>query len=396
MRDYPAPHAQRLVGHLGRWGTDPLGLIEEGSRLGSVFSLRLWRSAVVGYSPDWNRLILGDLSTFRSRGSMSGLSPYLAGGLVRTEAPEHRRRRQVLNPSFHRTALADLEPRIRAITRDRLPRGDFDATAWSSALVRDVLSALFFDDTIPAALLQRFLAPLDRALPAPFLRRPWLFRRMNRALGHALAHAGPTTLAGAFSALPGGIEEARVALAAAYDTTAHTLAWLLWHLAEHPSFATPDRVPLLVEETLRLYPAGWMGTRITATPVTFDDVVIPSGTLVMYSPYLTHRDPTLWTDPTVFRPDRFSDPVPAWGFIPFAAGERTCLGAQLARLMLRTVAAEFADLSLTRTGPHPGLRAGITLTAAGPLALRCDGNPLATKGLLNSRAHGPIGFPASS
>ncbi len=84
----PSPTAQRLVGHLGRWGADPLTLLAEGAELGPVFSLRLWRRAVVGYSPAWNRRVLGDLVNFRSRGSMSGLSPYLHGGLVQTDAPD--------------------------------------------------------------------------------------------------------------------------------------------------------------------------------------------------------------------------------------------------------------------------------------------------------------------
>jgi cytochrome P450 len=366
----PSPAPQPLVGHLGRWGVDPIGLLSEGATLGPVFSLRLWRRAVVGHSPAWNRLVLGDLATFRSRGSMSGLSPYLAGGLVQTDAPEHRPRRRALNPSFHRTALSHLEPRIAAVTRSRLPVGDFDANLWATEVVFATLSSVFFDDRFPSELLRRFLAPLDRRLPAPFLRRPRLFRRMDRALAEALQHPAPGTLAAAFAGFPRGVEEARVALAAAYDTTAHTLAWLLWHLAEDPAYADPEVLPLTVEETLRLYPAGWVGSRITSQPAGFDDVELPAGSLVMYSPFLTHRNPELWTDPTAFRPARFAEPLPAWGFIPFAAGERTCLGAPLARLVLRTVASEVAAGGLHRVGDPPALRAGITLVADGPLRLR--------------------------
>jgi cytochrome P450 len=366
----PAPASQALVGHLGRWGVDPLGLLSEGAALGPVFSLRLWRRTVVGHSPDWNRLVLGDLHTFRSTGSMSGLTPYLSGGLVQTDEPAHRPRRRELNPSFHRTALSHLEPQIAARGRARLPVGTFDANEWTSNMIRAILSTVFFGDEFPAALLGKFLAPLDRRLPAPFVRRPRLFGHMDHALRQALDHPRPGTLVEAFAALPGGVEEARVALAAAYDTTAHTLAWLLWHLADNPSFAEPEMLPLAVEETLRLYPAGWVGSRVTSQPVTFGDAHVPGGTMVMYSPFLTHRDPSLWTDPMVFRPSRFTEPLPPWGFIPFAAGERSCLGAPLARLILRTVAREFAVGGLTRVGPAPDLRAGITLVPAGPLLLR--------------------------
>lgn len=365
----PSPHPQRFVGHLGRWGTSPLELLDEGAALGPVFSLRLWRRVLVGYSPDWNRLVLGELATFRSKGSMSGLSPYLAGGLVQTDAPAHRGRRQELNPPFHRTSLTGLTSRIEAVTAARLPTGAFEAGTWSSALLRALLAELFFAGDFSEPLLAAYLAPLDRALPAPFVRRPRLFRRMNAALAEALAQARPGSLINAFVGLERGVEEARVAIGAAYDTTAHTLAWVLWHLADNPEWAQPDMVQHLVEESLRLYPAGWVGSRVCAADTVFGDDVVRRKTLVLYSPYLTHRDPELWPEPLRFRPERFTEPLPAWGFIPFAAGERTCLGAHLARLILRTVAARFATSRLTRRGSDPGLRAGLTLAPAGPLLL---------------------------
>jgi hypothetical protein len=57
--------------------------------------------------------------------------------------------------------------------------------------------------------------------------------------------------------------------------------------------------------------------------------------MVLYSPLMTHRDPDLWPDPTAFRPDRFAGGRPAWAYVPFSAGRRTCLGAHLANYMLR-------------------------------------------------------------
>ena len=228
--NFPAPKTQPGVGHLGRWGRAPLPLLEEGAALGPVFRLRLWRPTVVGYSADWNRFVLGNVATFRSKGSMSGLSPYLGAGVVRTDEPEHRPRRRELNPHFTHRSVQDLRPCITDIAVRRLPRGPFDAVAWAAATVREILAATFFGGLFPSRLLAQFLRPLDRALPAPLLPRPWLFRRMNRALAHALAVAPPGTLGAALRELPGGLEETRVALSAEYDSTAHTLAWLLFHV----------------------------------------------------------------------------------------------------------------------------------------------------------------------
>jgi cytochrome P450 len=364
------PRAQRAIGHLGRWGQQPLPLLEEGASLGPVFGLRLWRPTIVGYSPDWNRFVLGDLDLFRSRGSMSGLSPHLAAGIVQTEAPEHRQRRARLNPPFARRPIAGLRPRILEVLDRALPQGEFDAVTWSASVTRQILSATFFGDTLPAPTLAAFLRPLDQALPGPLLRRPALFRRMNRALARALPAAPQDCLAAAFRDLPGGLDEVRVALSAGYDTTAHTMAWLLYHLAAQPALAEADQRPHAVNEVLRLYPAGWLGSRRAARDTAFGELAIARGTLVLYSPYLTHRDGQLWPEPNEFRPQRFADPLPAWGFLPFAAGERTCLGSAYARLVLETVLDAFAGRPLSVVSANPAPKAGITLAPVGPLILR--------------------------
>lgn len=366
----PSPRPQPAVGHLGRWGRQPLRLLEEGATLGPVFGLRLWRKAIVGYSPDWNRFVLGNLDLFRSRGSMSALSPHLAAGLVQTDAPIHRQRRAQLNPAFARNPIQALAPQIFEVIVRGLPVGEFDAVAWSAAITREILSATFFGGVLPKKVLDAFLHPLDRPLPAPLLPRPPLFRRMDRALAKALPAAPQGSLAAAFRDLAGGLEEVRVALSAGYDTTAHTMAWLLYHLGCEPALFAAEKRSLVINEVLRLYPAGWIGSRRAARDTTFGDFSISRGTLVLYSPYLTHRDPRLWPDPDRFRPGRFSDPLPAWGFLPFAAGERTCLGSSYARLVLNTVIEAFADSSLGVVSGDPRPRAGITLAPSGSLILR--------------------------
>jgi len=357
------------MGHLPRWGNDALGLVEDGGRVGKIFELQLWRKALVGYSPQWNRLILGDLAGFPSRGGLSQLSPYLRGGVVSTEAPEHRKRREALNPEFHRRAVARFGDRFADLVAKSHPSGRFDARTWSSAMVRTMLSAAFFGGSVPRSVLDDFLEPLDGTLPGPLIPRPLRMRRMSAAIDRALRKPDPDSLAPVFAVQPDPVREARVALAAAYDTTAHTLAFALWELAGCPDLLRTSPVERVVQEALRLYPAGWIGSRVAAVDTVFEGRVIPAGRLVLYSPYLTHRDPELWPDPTVFRPERFSDPVPAWGYLPFAAGERTCLGSGLATLMLGTAIAGLADCHLTRVSTRLDVRGVVTLTPAAPIML---------------------------
>jgi cytochrome P450 len=300
---------------------------------------------------------------------MSDLSPYLNAGVVQLDPPEHQQRRRQLNPAFTRGSVNALAGEVREVITRCLPAGSFDAVAWSAALMREILRVTFLGGQVEPRLLADFLRPLDRALPAPFVRRPVLFRRMDHVTRRWIAEAPAGTLAAAFRDLPNGAEELRVAVSAGYDTTAHTLAWLLGHVAQQPEFLAAEHHSAVIDEVLRLYPAGWVGSRRCNADTEFEGIRIPRGTLVLYSPYLTHRDPQLWTEPRSFRPQRFAGGIPGWGFIPFAAGERTCLGRSFARLVLGMVLDTLAGADLTFTAGDMRPRAGITLAPRGAVHL---------------------------
>lgn len=348
-------------GHLPRWAGEPLALLEEGASLGSVFRLRLGRAAVVGYSPEWNRRVLGDLETFRSRGSFSSLTPYLSGGIITTDAPQHRTRRQALDPEFHAKAVSRLRGRLLEGFALLHPRGAFEARAWASEVALAALNLVYFDGRFPARELLAFLSPLEQPFPAPLLPRPLRFARIRRQAarlqseGHGLAAHLP-------------LEEVLVGLAAGYDTTAHTLAWAAWHAASHPEWHTPQSHALLVKEILRLYPPGFVGSRRAARSFEFAGNRFVGGTLVLYSPYLTHRDPRLWRRPLEFDPARFAARPPAWGYLPFGAGERTCLGMHFANLVLETALLLLGRLEVLRGDPAP--KPLLTLAPRGELWLR--------------------------
>lgn len=365
----PAPRRKPLVGHLGRWGREPLSLLREGAALGGVFRLRLWRTVVVGYRPQWNRLLLRDLDTFRSAGSLSRLTPYLAGGVVLLDAPGHRPRRGELNPHVRTRSLGHLQQELAEVADRALPAGSFETLGWASAVVRAMLNQVFFGGRMDERLLASFLEPLHLGFPHPFLPRRRLFRRMQRAIEAAVAAPAPGSLADALRGLDGAAEELRVALAAGFDTTAHTLAWAVWHLAGHPQWRDPAALPSVINETLRLYPAGWVGSRVTSREIATADAVLPAGTMVLYSPYLSHRDPQLWAAPHEFDPARFDGPPPSWGYLPFGGGERHCLGAHLARLMLRIALEPFCAADLVPVHGDPAPRAGLTLRPSGPLVV---------------------------
>ncbi|XP_073515165.1 vitamin D 25-hydroxylase isoform X2 [Phyllobates terribilis] len=65
---------------------------------------------------------------------------------------------------------------------------------------------------------------------------------------------------------------------------------------------------------------------------------IPAGTTVITNLYSVHYDEKYWSDPEIFRPERFLDSSGQFAkreaFVPFSLGRRQCLGEPLARLEL--------------------------------------------------------------
>jgi len=142
-------------------------------------------------------------------------------------------------------------------------------------------------------------------------------------------------------------------IVAGHETTALTLFWSLYLVASAPDVQErvaqeargldlgPERaaeaLPKLtytravVNEALRLYPPAFAIARIAKAPDQIGDVAIPRGALVMIAPWVLHRHVRLWSNPEAFDPSRFlGEEPPRFAYLPFGAGPRVCVGAQLA------------------------------------------------------------------
>ncbi len=171
-------------------------------------------------------------------------------------------------------------------------------------------------------------------------------------------------------------------IGAGYDTTSASLAWILWCATTTPglwerlrsearlAFASGDaaigpdthllsRLELagrVMRETLRLHPAGVVGPREAVTDIDIGGYQIRAGTLILWSAYLTGRDPAVWPDPERFDPDRFAGLDDTQrrdadrGWVPFGGGARNCIGFALAQMELTIILARLAHrLNLTPT-----------------------------------------------
>jgi cytochrome P450 len=194
-------------------------------------------------------------------------------------------------------------------------------------------------------------------------------------------------------------DEVITILLAGHETTANSLTWTFYLLAQHPAEATKlfaevdtvlaGRAPALadlpklpytaqvVKEAMRLYPPAWiLNSRRVLADTTLGGHAIAQGTDLFISPYVLHHLARYFEAPNEFRPERFTpeleESLPRFAYMPFGGGPRICIGNSFAmmeaQLILATVSSHFA-LSLlpgTVVEPHPQ----ITLSIKDGLTMR--------------------------
>ncbi|CAO1399322.1 unnamed protein product [Diamesa tonsa] len=99
----------------------------------------------------------------------------------------------------------------------------------------------------------------------------------------------------------------------------------------------------VILETLRLYPPVPIIARKVNEDVKLPTMgyTIPAGATVVIGTFKIHRDPMLYPNPLKFNPDNFLPENTLnrhyYGFIPFSAGPRSCVGRKYAILKLKVL-----------------------------------------------------------
>ena len=120
----------------------------------------------------------------------------------------------------------------------------------------------------------------------------------------------------------------------------------------------------VMAESLRLCPPAWVVARAAIEDCELGGIPVPAGSIVLISPYLLHRDPRFFSNPSVFDPDRWLDDRqagrPKMAYLPFGAGPRSCIGEGFAWMEGVLLLATFAQrwrFRLAESGqsilPHP-------------------------------------------
>jgi len=180
---------------------------------------------------------------------------------------------------------------------------------------------------------------------------------------------------------------------AGYDTSTAAVFWTIYLLSlhpeeqeavrreaisvlggRHPTHSDAAALPATtraIQESMRLYPPGWLFARESVQADSIMGYHIPAGSTVMLSPYVTHRHPEFWNAPGEFRPARFLPEAAAarhkMAYFPFGAGPRQCIGGGMAMAALPLIVATIARAVRWQLSPgqdvHPTVR--IVLKPAG-------------------------------
>ena len=391
-------------------------------RFGDIFKASIYGSSVyVIRNPRYAEHVLRNNWQNYVKGHTSKrIGLLLDNGLMVSEGEFWKKHRRMAQPAFHRKAIAALIQPIVAVNADLARRWEHAAKKCeavnvtreiSQAVLKLVLMSIFGDDydevkhhfdIVSEEAARNFKFAQEFRAAGEIVSVVVARRRQRKTLTHDIL----SILMEARDRNTGDLmsdrqltSEIKTLIVAGHETTASTLGWMWYLLSQHPKVqerlvieidhflgsASPtlDVLPKLtfarqvIDETMRLYPAGWLMTRKAIRDDRLDEYFVPAKTEIYVPPYFIHRHPDLWSNPDHFDPDRFA-PDLAQGrhpmsMLPFSAGPRNCIGEPLARMEMQIhlimITAKSIRLRYSEKKP-PELDAGINLRSKSDLIMK--------------------------
>jgi cytochrome P450 len=334
------------------------------------------------------------------------LKELFGGGIITAEGSDWLRQRRLIQPSFQHRSIVDFGPLITHSTLAMLDRLEslslqnqvVDLLSELSSLTLRILGLAFLgtDLSRQAAIITKAWAAaneyfgrfrLDRSLPFSTwksARSRAAVRMLHRLSDHLIRRrlkskrAARDLLDIMISAYQEAPDEKQfdnvrdnvvTFILTGHETTATALAWTWYLLARHPAIEQQLRAELaeilrgrppavsdlprltttrmVLEESMRLYPPAWFISRCPLEDDLIGGYRIPKGSLLILSPYVTHRHPAFWPNPEHFDPHRFETESfgkrPRFSYFPFGGGPRSCIGSSFAMLEMQLILATVAQ-----------------------------------------------------
>lgn len=373
--------------------------------------------------PEANEFVFANDSHFSQYKAMRALEPVDGPtSVVLSDPPEHARRRALVRSGLHRAqvqsyvatmartaaeALATVRPGEPFdgydLFRDAIRRSTMrclfgERIATHADAVGDALQPLIELTSVPPQLLsvhERLRTKTWReAMAARATVDEFVFREIDRLEAGDTEEDEPQVLSVLVHGRDGsgsGLSRAEIRdqmvtlIAAGYETTSAAMGWILHGLGGQPDVlrkaraqvlevtagepVTADDLPKLtwveaiVNEALRLYPPAAIVPRYVERELAFRGHRIKPGTMVIFSPYATHRMPEVYDRPEEFRPERWLEEgfQPGRGeFVAFGGGAHRCLGHVMATTELSVMLATLLARGEFRLEPQKVRAVGIT------------------------------------
>ena len=379
------------------------------------------------FGPEFNHQVLSDGNAFHSRffairGSRNSSQRRVSSGLLSMNGEQHKRNRRLVMDAFMKKAITNYVPAMRSevetMLADWVPGTERDiARDMTDFMLRLTSSILFGLDRPEVAykigrMIDHWVHLNHELGMGAFVAELSIANRYDELLNEAKELEGEilgmirmrkanSTGNDALSILinahdaEGSISEeelvgqAALMFAAAHLTTAHSLTWTLFLLAQHPSqmsrvhrelttqldgrFPTLEQVDRLsvtersIKESMRILPASSYSQRVAAESVELGPFKLAPGAGIIFSQFITHHMPQIYSDPEAFQPDRWLRINPtAYQYLPFGAGPRMCLGASLAMLILKTALPTILQRFKLTVVPNSEVSGKVISTMLGP------------------------------
>ncbi len=388
------PNASGLLGDMPAFRRDPLNYMRFcADTYGDIVPLRFGprRAFLLSHPDQIEDVLVTQYRKFTKGPALRRSTPLFGNGLLTSEGDFWRKQRKLAQPAFHRE-------RIAAYAQIMVDEAQARIRAWQDGATLDIHQEMMHL-TMPIALKTLFGSELEAPhrvadalelaqsnfarwihyismLPAwvPTPRIPGLARAIGEldAIVYKLIaqrRASGEDRGDLLSMLLQARDEDGAAMSdkqlrdevltlflAGHDTTALTLTWALYLLAQHPESLAAlrselqtvlqDRVPTVsdkpdlkyteqvIQEAMRLYPPAWTVGRSAIETCEVGGQAIGVGDTVILSQWVAHHDPRWFADPDAFKPERwngeFARALPRYAYFPFGGGPRVCIGSTFA------------------------------------------------------------------
>lgn len=447
-------------GSMRDFARDPIACMNElRNQFGNLVALHEGGQQVVfAFGAEFNRELLSQADLFHSRffaarGPKNSPLRRLTSGLLSMNGPEHMQQRRVVKSAFSKHAITGYRDVVKKLTDDMLADWKVgqvrDLSSDMTRLMLRITSSILFGMKRPemafelGEMIHKWVQLNHEVGPSVFLSQDDSYQRYEQLLNDSkqletqvkqllsdrrheatadndmLSLLIQSHLAGEGISEDQLIGQTALLFAAAHMTTAHSLLWTLFLVAQHPEvaeqldaeienlselpedgslLASPLLIDRVIRESMRILPASAYSQRIAQQDVALGNAILPPGSIVIFSQFMTHRLEAIYSESSRFLPDRWLKIKPSpYEYLPFGGGSRLCLGSTLALSIMRSVLPSIWRRFRLSSVPHSEVSALVVSTMLGPttsvpMQLHAAGTPTETR-LLRGNLPELVNFP---